>query len=38
MYNPKTDEPARAITSDLNEELGQVRWKNVDKDDKIYVK
>jgi len=24
MYDPETDEPAKANTSDLNEELGQV--------------
>ena len=24
MYDPKTDEPAKANTSDINEELGQV--------------
>ena len=25
MYDPLIDEPAMALTSDLNEELGQVR-------------
>ena len=29
MYDASIDEPAKANTSDINEELGQVRWRHL---------
>jgi phospholipid-translocating ATPase len=31
MYDPKTDEPARVNTTDINEDLGQVQYLFSDK-------
>ncbi len=37
MYDPKTDQTAKANTSDLNEELGQIEYLFSDKTGRIFL-